>query len=113
MGKIGCWSQLTSILSTQWVTTGGLPVHVWVASWLSVCRMSCLRLVAAMQLNEHLPEWFSFAGDVLQQKPKSFDAAGGMYESLNYANFGIQEALQFRIAMKNACPGWHSLRYPS
>lgn len=59
----------------------------------------------AMQLNEHLPEWFSFAGDVLQQKPKSFDAAGGMYESLNYANFGIQEALQFRIAMKNACPG--------
>lgn len=60
---------------------------------------------AAMQLNEHLPEWFSFAGDVLQQKPKSFDAAGGMYESLNYANFGIQEALQFRVAMKNACPG--------
>ena len=60
---------------------------------------------AVMQLNEHLPEWFSFAGDVLQQKPKSFDAAGGMYESLNYANFGIQEALQFRIAMKNACPG--------
>lgn len=60
---------------------------------------------AALELNEHLPEWFSFAGDVLQQKPKSFDAAGGMYESLNYANFGIQEALQFRIAMKNACPG--------
>ena len=60
---------------------------------------------AVMQLNEHLPEWFSFAGDVLQQKPKSFDASGGMYESLNYANFGIQEALQFRIAMKNACPG--------
>ena len=60
---------------------------------------------AVMQLNEHLPEWFSFAGDVLQQKPKSFDASGGMYESLNYANFGIQEALQFRIAMKNTCPG--------
>jgi oligo-alginate lyase len=59
---------------------------------------------AALQLNEHLPEWFSFAGDVLQAKPKSFDANGGMYESLNYANFGIQEALQFRIAMKNACP---------
>lgn len=26
-------------------------------------------------LNEALPEWFSFAGDVLQQKPKSFDDA--------------------------------------
>jgi hypothetical protein len=55
-------------------------------------------------LNEVLPEWFSFAGDVLQQKPKSFDEAGGMYESLNYANFGIQEALQFRLAWKNMNP---------
>lgn len=55
----------------------------------------------AETLNEQLPEWFSFAGDVLQNKPKSFDAAGGMYESLNYANFGIQEALQFRLAWKN------------
>ena len=59
----------------------------------------------AEALNEALPEWFSFAGDVLQNKPKSFDAAGGMYESLNYANFGIQEALQFRLAWKNAMPG--------
>ncbi len=56
-------------------------------------------------LNEVLPEWFSFAGDVLQQKPKSFDEAGGMYESLNYANFGIQEALQFRLAWKNMNSG--------
>lgn len=38
---------------------------------------------------EVLPEWFLFAGDVLQHKPKTFDEAGGMYESLNYANFGI------------------------
>ena len=44
------------------------------------------------QLHESLPEWFDFAGDALQQKTKSFDEAGGMYESLNYANFGIQEA---------------------
>lgn len=56
-------------------------------------------------LNEALPEWFSFAGDVLQQKPKSFDDAGGMYESLNYANFGIQEALKFRLAWMNMNPG--------
>ena len=60
---------------------------------------------AAKVLNEYLPEWFDFAGDVLQQKPKSFDRSGGMYESLNYANFGIQEALLFRLAWKNACPG--------
>ena len=53
------------------------------------------------QLHESLPEWFDFAGDVLQQKAKSFDEVGGMYESLNYANFGIQEALLFRIAWIN------------
>lgn len=56
-------------------------------------------------LDEVLPEWFDFAGDVLQQKPKTFDTAGGMYESLNYANFGIQEALLFRIAWSNMYPG--------
>ena len=28
-----------------------------------------------------------------------------MYESLNYANFGIQEALQYRIAWQNTHPG--------
>ena len=33
--------------------------------------------------------------------PFCFDEAGGMYESLNYANFGIQEALQFYIAWGN------------
>lgn len=50
---------------------------------------------------EHLPEWFDFSGDVLQHKPKSFDKAGGMYESLGYANFGIQEALLFYLAWGN------------
>ena len=59
----------------------------------------------AQAVYEYLPEWFSFAGDVLQQKAKTFDDAGGMYESLNYANFGIQEALQFYVAWKNVHPG--------
>ena len=52
-------------------------------------------------INEVLPEWFEFAGDVLHQKPKTFDEAGGMYECLNYANYGIQEALLFRLAWMN------------
>ena len=38
-------------------------------------------------INEVLPEWFEFAGDVLHQKPKTFDEAGGMYECLK---LGIQ-----------------------
>lgn len=58
----------------------------------------------AEQVSKALPEWFAFEGDDIQGKPKTFDDAGGMYESLNYANFGIQEALLFRIAYKNAYP---------
>lgn len=53
---------------------------------------------------EALPEWFDFAGDVLQQKPKTFDRNGGMYESVNYASFGITEALLLRLAWLNAHP---------
>lgn len=54
---------------------------------------------------EALPQWFDFAGDVLQQKPRNFDENGGMYESINYANFGIQEALQFLLTWTNTHPG--------
>lgn len=57
------------------------------------------------QVKEGIVEWFDFAGDMIQGKPKTFDDAGGMYESLNYANFGIQEALLFRVAWINTHPG--------
>ena len=60
---------------------------------------------AAETVNELLPEWFDFEGDVLQHKAKTFDEDGGMYESLNYANFGIGEALLYRVAWTNAHPG--------
>lgn len=53
-------------------------------------------------VREAVPQWFDFAGDALQHKPKSFDDGGGMYESINYARFGIQEALLFMIAWENA-----------
>ncbi|MCE5186356.1 MAG: heparinase II/III family protein [Planctomycetaceae bacterium] len=47
-------------------------------------------------------EWFDFAGSVLQNKPASFDAAGGFYESVNYAAFAMSEYLLFRLAWLNA-----------
>lgn len=52
-----------------------------------------------------LPEWFDFAGDVIQRKPRTFDRDGGMYESINYASFGITEALLLRMAWLNSHPG--------
>ncbi len=59
----------------------------------------------AEALIEVLPEWFDFAGDVIQHKPKTFDRDGGMYESINYASFGTTEALLFRLAWLNSHPG--------
>ncbi len=54
---------------------------------------------------EALPEWFDFAGDMMQTKPRTFDRDGGMYESINYASFGITEALLLRLAWLNSHPG--------
>ena len=59
----------------------------------------------AEQAVEALPEWFDFAGDVIQHKPKTFDRDGGMYESINYASFGSTEALLLRMAWLNSHPG--------
>ena len=60
---------------------------------------------AAETAVEALPEWFDFAGDVIQRKPKTFDRDGGMYESINYASFGTTEALLLRMAWLNSHPG--------
>ncbi|HLP05239.1 MAG TPA: hypothetical protein VK152_07405, partial [Paludibacter sp.] len=59
---------------------------------------------AADKVYDQLPEWFAFAGDEIQNKPKSCDVNGGMYESVNYANFGISEALLYRLCWQNAHP---------
>jgi len=47
-------------------------------------------------------EWFAFSGSVLDNKPASFDADGGFYESVGYANFGLSEYLLFRLAWTHA-----------
>ena len=46
--------------------------------------------------------WFTYPGSVLENKPATFDAAGGFYESVNYASFAVSEYLAFRLAWQNA-----------
>lgn len=50
---------------------------------------------------EALAEWFSYSGNMLQNKPVNFDPAGGLYESLNYNEYGVGEYLRFRLAHQN------------
>lgn len=59
----------------------------------------------ARQAVEALPEWMDFAGDPVQGKPRTLDREGGMYESINYASFGLTEALLLRLAWLNSHPG--------
>jgi hypothetical protein len=56
----------------------------------------------ASDIMEDSKEWFSFAGSVLENKPSSFDADGGFYESVSYANYGVSEYLLFRVGWTNA-----------
>ncbi|MCM1066862.1 MAG: heparinase II/III family protein [Muribaculaceae bacterium] len=87
--------------------------HNW---WTSCAGMGGLLALAlsnelpeaaagAQAVVDVLPEWFDFAGDVIQHKPKTFDRKGGMYESINYASFGTTEALLMRMAWLNSHPG--------
>ncbi|MET3879045.1 heparinase II/III family protein [Chitinophaga sp. OAE865] len=56
-------------------------------------------------VNQAMIEWFSFNGDELHFKPRSWDEKGAMYESVNYAAFGVSEYLFFRLAWENTYPG--------
>lgn len=60
---------------------------------------------AAEAAVDAMDQWWEFAGDDVQMKPKTFDRDGGMYESINYASFGMTEALLLRMAWLNSHPG--------
>ncbi len=50
------------------------------------------------------PLWFSYRGNVLQNKSTNFDEGGAFYESVGYANYALSEYLLFRLAYSNAVP---------
>ncbi len=46
-------------------------------------------------------QWFNFDGDVMNNKPRTFDRDGAFYESIGYADFAMKEYLLFRLAYTN------------
>lgn len=78
--------------------------------------VSCIGMmgIAAMAVMDEIPEasfylekaleavtdWSTFSGDIYQNKPANLDN-GAYYESVSYANFGLQEYLFFRLALQN------------
>jgi hypothetical protein len=85
-------------------------------NWWSVCVSSAGIAVLSLygddarapewlrRVNEGITEWFSFGGNVLQNKSITFDSGGGFYESVNYANYALFEYLRFRLAQSNVFP---------
>jgi oligo-alginate lyase len=86
--------------------------HNWWSSCVGMAGIAALSVVNeipqaanwADEVSAGLEEWFKFSGDVLQNKPRTFDKNGSMYESVGYANFGTTQFLLFRLAYCTAFP---------
>ncbi len=83
--------------------------HNWWSSCVGMCGVATLAFRNELpqadriirETNSAISGWFAFEGDNFQHKPRTFDRNGGMYESINYAGYGCQEALLHLLALKN------------
>lgn len=50
-------------------------------------------------------QWFSYPGNVLQNRMPTFERSGPSYEGVNYSNYGVSEYLHYRFAWQNTYPG--------
>jgi len=49
-------------------------------------------------------QWFSYEGNVLQNRAPTFEPSGPSYEGVNYTNYGVNEYLRYRLAWMNTFP---------
>jgi len=83
--------------------------HNWWSVCVSEAGLAALSLVGdepqaepwVRQVSEAFPEWFSYQGNILQNKSINFDRNGAFYESVSYANYALSEYLLFRLAFTN------------
>ncbi|MGH7944635.1 MAG: heparinase II/III family protein [Opitutaceae bacterium] len=57
-------------------------------------------------------EFFDYKGQVLQNKPVSFDAAGAYYEGIHYTDYAVSQYLVYRLARLNVMPEPQPARIP-
>ncbi len=71
------------------------------------------RALGWMQAVENVfEEFFAYKGQVLQNKPVSFDAAGAYYEGVHYADYPLSQYLVYRLARLNVMPEPKPARIP-
>jgi len=49
-------------------------------------------------------QWFSYPGNVLQNRMPTFERSGPSYEGVGYTNYGVSEYLHYRLAWQNTFP---------
>jgi hypothetical protein len=83
--------------------------HNWWSVCVSMAGLAAMSLLGdepragqwVQAVSEAFPEWFSFQGNVLQNKSLNFDRNGAFYESVGYADYALSEYLLFRLAYTN------------
>ncbi len=49
-------------------------------------------------------EWFTYPGNILQNRMPTFERSGPSYEGVGYTNYGVSEYLHYRFAWQNTFP---------
>jgi hypothetical protein len=83
--------------------------HNWWSVCVAMAGLASLSLLDdepraepwVQEVSQAFPEWFSFQGNILQNKSPNFDRNGAFYESVNYAEYALSEYLLFRLAYSN------------
>jgi len=83
--------------------------HNWWSVCVSMAGLAAMSLLGdepqaeqwVQEVSDRFPEWFSFRGNVLQNKSPNFDRNGAFYESVSYADYALSEYLLFRLAYTN------------
>ena len=66
----------------------------------------------AKEIEESAIEWLNYSGNILQNKPATFDSDGGFYEGVWYATYGTSQYLLFRYAYGNVWPNAQKIKAP-
>jgi len=57
------------------------------------------------QIDEAIPQWFGYGGNLFDNRVANFDSNGGYYEGVHYANYAIMEYLLYRTALNDRFDG--------
>jgi len=94
--------------------------HNWWSVCVSMAGLAAMSILDdepqadawVLRVDEGLAEWFSYSGNILQNKSTNFDRDGAFYESINYANYALSEYLLFRLAWLNTFADNPSAKIP-